>query len=112
MTCPSWPPPSGQAPLSMATSLGDSTAPAGVAARARPALPDVLALAAAAAAGVRLAVPALGATARAVCGDAVRRVATAVHSMPPHDGIPAQSGGALRVPVQRICPAPTYGWRL
>src|ERR1700689_5149018 len=89
MTCPSWPPPSGHAPLSSATSLGESAAPAGGAARPPAALADLLTPPAVVA--VRLAVAALGGTARVFWAGAVRRVATAAHSMPPHEGNPAHS---------------------
>src|ERR1700722_17708086 len=83
MTCPSWPPPSGHAPLSSATSFGESAA-AGDAARPAAALADLPPFPAVVV--VRLAAAPFGRATRAVWAGAVRRVATVAHSMPPHEG--------------------------
>src|SRR5580658_3731205 len=96
MTCPSCPPPSGQAPLSSAASLRDSAKAAWVVARPPPVRTDLLALAAVEAA--RLEVLALGAAARALWADAVRRVATAGHSTPPTSGAPGWAQRCVLLP--------------
>src|SRR5271156_1499 len=96
MTCPSWPPPSGQAPLSIATSLRDSVRPAWVAARAPPAWADLCPLAVVDSA--RLEALALGTAARAVWADAVRRVATAAHSTPPTPWTPGWARRCVSLP--------------
>src|ERR1700728_1677936 len=102
MTCPSWPPPSGQAPLSIATGLRDSAGAACVVARAPVARADLPPWAAVDAA--RLEALALGAAARAVWADAVRRVATAAHSTPPNQAAPVGPGDAFHCLVSASVP--------